>query len=267
MKNILLLVHDDAGQESRYQAAVDLTRALNGHLICLEVSFFPVFYSDLYGKTQRTATFGDEDDRERRNRERLERRLAGEGVPWTWLDTMGDPATEIIERSALADIIVVSLQLNTETLPDTRAIASEVVVESGTTVVAVPEYGRRFNASGHVLLAWDGSSEATKALRSTVPLLQLAGAVTIVQVDDGSIRNPAEEAAAYLSRHGIFPTIVHRDDDDMAAADLLIEEALAQDADFIVMGGFGRSRFLEAVLGGVSRKMLTASPVPVVMMH
>ena len=41
MKNILLLVHDDPGQEARVQAALDLTRALDGHLTCLDVAAMP----------------------------------------------------------------------------------------------------------------------------------------------------------------------------------------------------------------------------------
>jgi nucleotide-binding universal stress UspA family protein len=266
MKNVLLLVHEDAGQESRFQAALDITRALGGHLTCLGVSIVPIIVSDVYAVSVEATLFEEEQARAAANRKALEARLASEDVSWNWIDEVGNPARSLNEHAAMADVIVVSRRLDSAFLPDTLGIASEVAIGSDKLVVAVPEAARGFEAAGHAMIAWDGSDEAVKAMQSAVPLLQLARTVTLVEIDEPA-GTPAEEAAAYLSRHGISAVVVRRRARGRATADLLIAEAKGEGADFVVMGAFGRSRLVEAILGGVSRKMLSESPVPVVTAH
>lgn len=82
MKNILLLVHDDEGQEARLQAALDLTRAIGGHLQCIDVTPFPVIAGDLYAGFGETAVMLDERDSEARNKTHITARLAKEDVSW-----------------------------------------------------------------------------------------------------------------------------------------------------------------------------------------
>lgn len=267
MKNVLLLVHDDAGQVSRFQAALDLTRALDGHLTCLDVVVTPIIFGEFDAGFAQSIMIADELQREAANRTRLEARLAAENVPWSWVDVTGTLALALKHNSDLADIIVVSRQLDSEDLPDMFGVASEVVIGSGKIVLAVPESARGFAAAGHAMVAWDGSDEAVKALQASVPLLQLARTVTVVEVRDGTLDRPAEEAATYLSRHDVKPVVISRRNRGLATGDALLVEAKAEGADYIVMGAFGRSRIVEAILGGVSREMLKESPIPVVMSH
>jgi len=64
MKNILLLVHDDEGQEARLQAALDLTRALDGHLSCIDMTVMPVIVGDYYAGGDTAILLGEERERE-----------------------------------------------------------------------------------------------------------------------------------------------------------------------------------------------------------
>ena len=267
MKNILLLVHDDPGQESRLQAALDLTRALDGHLTCLAVTVMPFVTGDFYDASIQTMLVAEELERQAANRRKLEARLAGEGVSWNWVDVTGGLGSALNDASRMADVVVVSRKLDTEATADFRAVASQVVVGSGRLVVAVPEQARGFDAAGLAMVAWDGSDEAMDAVRDSVPLLKLARTVSIVEIADGSVATPAEEAAAYLSRHGIHPVVVRRRPGIDPVGEVLIAEARGEGADYVVMGGFGHGRLAEAVVGGVSRDMLGASPVPIVMTH
>ena len=114
----------------------------------------------------------------------------------------------------MSDLVVVSRQLEESPVPDMRAVASQVVTGSDRTVVAVPENARGFDAAGVAMIAWDGSEEAMKAVQAAMPLLQLARAVTIVEVGGGAIETPAEEAAAYLSRHDVKAVVIRRRDLD-----------------------------------------------------
>jgi nucleotide-binding universal stress UspA family protein len=263
MKNILLLVHDDDGQEARLQAALDVTRAVNGHLICLDVAAVMPFVGDSTGISGGALLLELERESEAANRSRIEPRVAAEGVAWEWIDT-SDYVAPALERAAvLADLIVVNTALDALPLPDLRAVAASLVKNAGKPVLAVPQDARGFGF-GAALVAWDGSREAADALGAAVPLLRLADRVTILEIDDGSIGAPAEQAAAYLSRHGIEPRI---DRETGSATGILLARAGSGAFDYLVMGGFGHSRLLEAVFGGVTRRLLEDSPIPLLIAH
>jgi nucleotide-binding universal stress UspA family protein len=267
MKNILLLIHDDAGQEARLQAALDVTRALDGHLTCLDVTVVTAISSSDFGITGGTALVAVEREREGANRSRVEPRLKNEGVSWNWVDTVDGIEPALTAASDLADLIVVNRQLDSYPLPDMRTVASGLVVKSGKPVLAVPENVTGFKASGNALVAWDGSREASFALSQAVPLLQLANSVSILEVEDGSVKKGAEEAAAYLSRHGVHATIVRAATEGDDAGTVLLAKANSEKFDYLVMGGFGHSRFYEAAFGGVTRRLLTHSQIPLFLAH
>lgn len=267
MKNVLMLAHDDVGQESRLQAALDLTRALNGHLTCLNVAAMPIIGGELYGLAAESQMVADERDRSLANRDAIEPRLAREDISWDWIDVTGDFAFELKDAAKRADIIVLNRKLDSSAYPDMRAITAEVVIGSGKTVVAVPEDAKGFQVSGRALIAWDGSDEAMKAVQAAVPLLALASGVTIVEVMVASAAVPAEEAAIYLSRHGIEARIIRQEPGVLYVVDALLAQAKSSGAAYIVMGGFGHSRLLEAIFGGASREMLTDAPMSIVMTH
>ena len=82
MKNVLLFVHQDAGQEARLQAALDLTRALSGHLTCIDVTPLPLVFDQ--GMSTAPAVIIDEFEQEADNKVALQRRLEHEDVCWSW---------------------------------------------------------------------------------------------------------------------------------------------------------------------------------------
>ncbi|WP_347270272.1 universal stress protein [Rhizorhabdus histidinilytica] len=260
VKNILLLVHDDQGQEARFQAALDATRALDGHLTCVDVVIPSQTPAELWdGGAGSAMLLAEERQREAANRTTLEQRLAKEDVSWNWVDMVGEPGRCLRGAAAIADLIVVDC--------DPDGAAAGLVLESGPPVLAVPGRARGIALGGRALVAWDGSPEAEAALRAAVPLLLLAEQVMILQVDDGSIRIPAGEAASFLSRHGIHPLVILEKAKKGQAATNIIAAIVGHRADYLVMGGFGRSRLVEALFGGVSRNLLLKSPVPLFMAH
>ncbi len=266
MKTVMLLVHDDAGQEARFQVALDVTRALEGHLKCLDVSMMPVLVNDDAGIGE-AILLADEREREGKNRVRLEKRLAKELVPWDWTDATGLMDLQLETDSALADLIVVNRQLDSFPVPDMRALASGVVLRSGKPILAVPDTAIGLNVNGRVLVCWDGSACSSAALRAAVPLLRLAEAVVLLEVEEDGRPSNVEDAAEYLSRHDIHALVHRRHPLTMTPAGAIRDEIRREDVDYVVMGGFSHLRFTEALFGGVTRMMLTESPVPVFMAH
>lgn len=121
-----------------------------------------------------------------------------------------------------------------------------------------------------MIVAWDGSREATRAVFDALPILLKSTSVRIVSVEgyrDEPIRQftPGDDIAATLSRHGV-PAESHAFRGRLGSVRAELEaQALDIGADLIVMGCYGHSRFREMVLGGVSRSMLKNIPCPLLL--
>lgn len=267
LKNILLLLHDDAGQEARLQAALDIVRAMEGHLTCLDVSLMPAMAGSYATAQAEAMLLEDERAREAANRERIEARLAHEDVPWNWLDATGSFASCLTDAAGLADLIVVNRKLDGFPVPDMRVAAGELIVKSRRPILAVPDETNGFAVAGRALIAWDGSPAAIAAMRAAIPLLQKADAVILFEVDDGSLQTSGEQAATYLSRYGVHVLVRREKAGGRVAGELILQEARDRRSDYLVMGGFGHRRFVEVLFGGVTRKLLTGCPIPLFIAH
>jgi nucleotide-binding universal stress UspA family protein len=265
MKNVLLLVHDDAGQEARLQTALDLVRALDGHLSCIDVSVMPIPTIGVYEPTGEAMLLDMEREREADNKTRLTPRLNAEGVSWNWIDTTDSIADAVLQAASLADLVVLNRRLDSTSHPDMRNIASDVVVHVKKPVVAVPETLKRFEL-GRALVAWDGREASAAALRACVPLLALAEEVLIFTVQDDSNVSSPTQAAEYLSRHDIHATIRQVEDKETPVEELIVKEATDWQADYIVMGAYSQGRMVE-LFGGVTKKLLTSSAIPLILAH
>lgn len=271
MQSLLLHIHRDRGQEARFQAAVDVARAFNGHITCLQATPFESYvigdpFGGIYALPQMIAQIREEEEAER---SAIEDRLRGEGVSWDWLAYDGSAAKMLVDRSRLADLIVVSPDARDEDAKNQPPpVAADVALHARTPVLVVPPESRGLNCSGTAVVAWNGSFEASHALRFALPLLRLASSVTIVTaVEEGDTAFPATEACEYLSRHGIGSELVERPRDGQPIATILTNAVASIGGDYLVMGAYGHSRVRERILGGVTRGMLDEPTVPLLLAH
>lgn len=154
MKNVLLLVHDDDGQEARLQAALDVVRATEGHLGCLDVAVLPMLVTGYYGAPEEGILLAEEVARESANRARLEERLRHEDVAWDWVDSCGTIVSCVTAAAGLADLIVVNRKLESFLMPDMLAVAGGIIMESRKPILAVPQALRGIMLAGTRL--WPG---------------------------------------------------------------------------------------------------------------
>lgn len=265
MKNVLLLVHDDDGQEARLQAALDLVRAFNGHLSCVDVAVLPVVTGSFYDDGGASVLMKAECERESRNKAALVARLSHEDVSWDWVDVTNTLADAVIDAATLADIIVLNRKLDAFPYPDMRDIASRILTHAHRPVLAVPDALERF-AFDRALIAWDGQESVAATMRACVPLLALASEVEIFMAREGGEQTDPTEAAEYLSRHGIHATVRIVEEGPSDPDALIADECRRWHADYVVMGAYSRGRLMEA-FGGVTKRMLDNSAVPLVLGH
>jgi nucleotide-binding universal stress UspA family protein len=163
-----------------------------------------------------------------------------------------------------------------QTAPDWRLPTGfrpeDVIVAAGRPVLVVP-YAGTFAAIGRrVLVAWDGTREAARAVHDALPLIGKAEAVTVMTVrdDEADFESDAPSLGRlvqHLSRHGIAASHEQSVRGHVPVADLLLSRAADLDIDLIVAGAYHHSQFREALLGGVSRDLLDHMTVPVLMSH
>lgn len=271
MKSVLLHINRDNGQEARLQAALDIVRAFDSHLTCLQVTPFETFVpADPYGVSHLLQQTYDQIRKEEASeREAVEQRLKTEGASWDWHCHRGAPARLLAEHSWLQDLVIVSSPA--EDWPvrlESPPTAADLVVHSRAPVLVVPDDTRSFDCTGTAMVAWDGSAEACQALRGALPLLKRSASVLLAIVSkEGGQQFPPTEAASYLSRNDVGSEIVELPSDGKRVADILRSVAGAREAAYCVMGAFGHSRLRERLMGGVTRDMLSDGTLPLVLAH
>jgi nucleotide-binding universal stress UspA family protein len=265
MKNVLLLIHDDDGQEARLQAALDLTRAMDGHLSCIDVSLFPMVTGYYYGAGAEAMLMDSELQRERANKAKLEVRLEHEDVPWDWADATGNFTDAILGAAVLADIVVLNRALDHFPFSSRGDATSSILTNVRMPVLAVPDNLSRLQLK-RVLVAWDGQASIAATLRACVPLLALAEAVEIFTVRDGTEGMEPAAAASYLSRHGIHASVLTIETQTCDVDEHIKIESGNFNADYVLMGAYSRGRLVET-FGGVTKRMLTTAKLPLIMGH
>jgi nucleotide-binding universal stress UspA family protein len=138
--------------------------------------------------------------------------------------------------------------------------------------LVAPYAGRRPDRLGeNVLIAWNGSREASRAVQEALPLMNASSVVTVLLVDpeeDADI-DVAEDLVAHLGRHGLHAKtqVIRHDLATLAVSDAILTQVSELDADLLVMGAYSHTRFREIILGGVTRDILRDMNLPVLVAH
>jgi nucleotide-binding universal stress UspA family protein len=149
-------------------------------------------------------------------------------------------------------------------------IAESALFESGRPVIVVPYIQKAPLKLDRVMVCWDGSRPAARAIADAMPLLQRAGLVEVVIVANERGKQdeiPGADMGQHLARHGLNVDVKRIAAGDIDVADVLLSHAADASVDFIVMGGYGHSRLREFVLGGVTHSILRSMTAPVLMAH
>jgi len=280
-----ILVHLDGGTrtEARLEAASTLARRHGAHLTGLYVVDIPTT-DYFYGATLPFAGTGPEQVVEQMRGEaigtaqlvenRFRERLRRDGLEGEWRLVEGGVPPTVALHARYSDLAVVGQPNAYEprTHGDRDAIVVSTLMSSGRPVLAIPFAGDLPVVGDRVLVAWNASREATRAVSDAMPLLERAAAVTILAINPahgigGHGDVPAADIALHLARHGVRAEAAHTVAGDIADGEALLSYAADIGADLIVAGGYGHSRAREMVFGGVTRTLLHEMTVPVLLSH
>lgn len=180
----------------------------------------------------------------------------------------------VIEERAVAHARVADLVVLSRAGAHQRArrtLIEDVLFKSGRPVLIVPREPKP-RTWKCIVIGWNASAEAARAVAGAMPLLRRAERVVVATVDamprpSGHAEAPGSDLAAHLARHDVRVEVHNLDGMGRSDARALLDEAMAADADLLVLGAYGRSRAEEFIFGGVTRELLEGSPLPLLMAH
>jgi nucleotide-binding universal stress UspA family protein len=151
-------------------------------------------------------------------------------------------------------------------------IVEQVLLYSARPTIVLPYAGTLDTISTNVMVAWDDSREAARAVSDALPLLRIAKRVQVVSWNESTgssdtmLRPRLDALHRWLMWQGVTAEI-HVETTDIGIAEAMLSRAADIGADLIVMGAYGHARWAERVLGGATRGLLTSMTVPVLMSH
>lgn len=274
-KRILVHVDRDVRSDQRIEVAVNLAERFAGKVTGVYVarSFLPPVF--MVGALP-PAVMTDQEQLDQEDAETAKRRFLDHVVrrgldsEWRYIRDATVPTLRRVAR--YMDLAIVG-QRDLVTPEEMLAVRpEELALGSGRPVLVVPYIGGSRSPGQRIVIAWDGSREAARAVADALPLLMRASSVWVVTINakapgmtDQS--NAAEDLCRFLADQGVPAKPDHLQTDECSEADVVLSRIADLGADLLVMGCYGHTRLRELVLGGMTREILQHMTVPVLMSH
>jgi nucleotide-binding universal stress UspA family protein len=268
MLDLALVVDAQTKEAGAY--ALSLAKLIDAHLTSVPTDVESALADQINAELRYDMILAEQSER-REAIEKIAAEIASQGmaaglpVELLRVANAGDNAMEALAQALrVFDLNIVEQAYGKKSDARPRTIET-MVFDIGRPVLIVPYIQKQSASLGSVLVAWDGSAPAARALGDAVPILKRADRVEVVRIGGKeSERQKGAMVTKHLARHGIdavFKQIPSSGD----VGDTLLSHAVDVDADFLVMGAFGHSRLREAIFGGATRTLLQSMTLPVLL--
>ena len=259
IKSILVVVSGAEEDNAALSLAFTLAQTHSAHVATLYVKPVVMVYSDGMGFDMTPSVIEAQQAYLQAAADKAESvtkaQAAKAGVTIEWRCEEGDELSVAASHARVSDLVLASPE-----------VARDLMFEAGVPVLAVPQ-GASDQLAKRVLVAWNGSREAARAVRDSRVFLKSAEQVIVAVFDPPHGKGMGHDIAGLLAHHGANVSVREMLSDGDNIGDLLLEEAKANGCGLIVMGGYGHSRFREWVLGGVTDAILNEAGLPVLISH
>jgi nucleotide-binding universal stress UspA family protein len=178
-------------------------------------------------------------------------------------------SSEVGVHAYYADLVVIARPESASQTAGPPGLAESLVLSSGRPIIVFPPRGTASKVR-RILVAWNPTREAIRAVADALPLLAKAEAVEVLVVDHqrhptGHGQEPGADIARHLARHGAQVEVRRLSSGGNDVGRLLLTQAATFGADLLVMGAYGHSHLREWIFGGVTRTVLYEAGLPVLM--
>jgi nucleotide-binding universal stress UspA family protein len=278
-KDLLVGLDSGASARERIEIAAALAERFAAHLVGLyplpmpeaprhfgyyDPALLNPFFEELRARARDAAD---------KTREVFEHIASLHGVSAEWREIPEGADADPAVHARYADLAILG-QLDPDSgEPDMiRPRPEQVTLASGRPILVVPYAGNFPNLGRRVVIGWNASREAARAVNDAMPLLTAAEIVSILTIDprEGARAHgelPGADISLHLARHGVKAEIERTVSADLPVGEALLSRAADLGADLLVMGAYGHSRARELLLGGATRSLLRSMTLPVLMSH
>jgi nucleotide-binding universal stress UspA family protein len=274
LKDIVVNLTGGGPQEFAADYAISVAKAFGAHVTGIAFVFDPVIPDAGLGAVSPSLIEMQRDDNARTAKDAASRfvaaaKSAGVSAETRILDASLAGASSEFGRIARRFDIAAVGQSQREYGAAEGLMIEGALFESGRPIIVVPYIQKQGLTLERVMLCWDGSRNAARAIADAMPFLTRAKAVELVIVTEPrkSGETTGTHMAEHLVRHGVAVNVKSISRGDIDVQSTILSHAADNGTDFIVMGGYGHSRLREFIWGGVTRNMLNAMTVPVLMSH
>jgi len=272
-----ILVHVDAatGNTQRVNAAIELASQHDAHLrgvYVLSRPMIPAYAEVQISEDVLKAQASALQEAAEEAHETFLNAARQKGIDVSWRCIEGAVDAVLTRQACSVDLLVLSQQNPEDDMfLGGRDMPDQVILSAGRPVLMIPYTYRGEGMGKRILVAWDGSSRASRAVHDAMPFLKAANHVTVMVANpEGEIRHgvePGAQITAHLIRHGVKAEAAHITNPDVKLGELLLSRAADMSADLIICGAYGHARWKELILGGVTDHLLDHMPVPLLMSH
>jgi len=278
LKNILVHIDSSDRCTERLGIAAMLAKQHDAHLSGLYVipePFYPIYAESAFISAELIDSMEAEAREGSVVAEKNFRAHADQqGLPAEWREEQGPIGPVVGRQGRYADLTIVAKgNLDDPMKFPNPFLAADVVMESGRPVLVIPNEGHFEGVGRRMMVCWNASREAVRAVNDALPLLKRADKVTVLAVnpqksssgDHGDI--PCADIALHLARHGVKTEAASTMSDIDDIGEIILSRAFDLDVDLIVSGAYGHSRTREWILGGVTETLLREAEMPVFLAH
>jgi nucleotide-binding universal stress UspA family protein len=265
IKDLIVNLSTSDAEDPAGDYAISLAREFDAHVSAVAFAYeaipigtlgdgAPEFIDELMKEAEENATTAIA---------KFEAATRGSGVSAEarWMSTSFAGTADTFGLMARRFDLSVLAQVNPEEKTPQPLIVEAALFDSGRPVVLVPYIQRSGVKLDRILVGWDGSRSAARAVADALPLLHKAKEVAVVEVIEADANRSeaharVDDVAAWLGRHGIlaFGRVLHAIEEKQQ-----IEQIWQYGADFIVAGAYGHTRLGEWVFGGFTQSLMTRS--------
>jgi nucleotide-binding universal stress UspA family protein len=275
VKDVVVNLTGGHPQDFAADYAISLAQSFGAHVVGVGFIYEPVIPGSVLGGVPIDLIEVQREENSKAAKAAIERfaavaKAASLAAETRMLDASIAGAADLFGRIARRFDIAVVGQARREQGASEELLIEGALFGSGRPVIVVPVTQKEPLKLDRIMLCWDGSRPAARAIADAIPFMARAKAIEIVVVTgerDKSGEITGANMQRHLARHAINVEIKRIGAGGADAQSAIVKHAAESGAEFIVMGGYGHSRLREFILGGVTRSMLRAMTVPVLMSH
>lgn len=276
LKDLLVHIDNSKAAAGRVDTAIRLAAEHEAHLTGLYVvpggNAVPAYIESQIPEDVIEAQIQAELARTEKAEEAFKTAADRAGLSTEWRCVEGDPLPTLSLHARYVDLVIIGQADGSDYFSMMEGDVEHAVLDIGRPVLVIPYIGTMETIGKRVMVAWDGSREAMRAIQDALPLLERAEAAHVLSIDpeggsagDGDL--PGADISLHLARHNIKAQAAFTQAREISVGNTLLSRAADDNIDLIVMGAYGHSRYRELVLGGVTRDLLQSMTVPILMSH